>query len=173
MAGLIRAFGDKRPVIGEEVYLADGSVIIGDVILGVGASVWFNAVIRADVGRIQIGPQANIQDNCVVHVTSHKFDTLIGEGVTVGHSAVLHGCVVGDYSLVGIGAIVMDGAEVAAESMVGAGSLVAPGMKIPPHSLALGSPARVVRALTAAEVGFLHKSARHYVGYASLYRGAP
>ncbi len=172
MAGIIRAFGDQSPILGDEVFLADGSVVIGDVILGRRSSVWFNAVIRGDAGKIRIGQQTNIQDGCVVHVTSGKFDTRIGESVTIGHRAVLHGCTIGEVSLIGIGAIVMDGAEIGAESIIGAGSLVAPGSKIPTHSLALGSPARVVRALTEAEVEFLHQSARNYVGYASLYLAA-
>ena len=157
--------------IDSTAFVHPDAVVLGQVSLGPRSSIWPTAVLRADTDRIEIGDDSNVQDGAVLHA-DEGIPCLIGRRVTIGHRAVLHGCTIGEVSLIGIGAIVMDGAEIGAESIIGAGSLVAPGSKIPTHSLALGSPARVVRALTEAEVEFLHQSARNYVGYASLYLAA-
>ncbi|TMA44928.1 MAG: gamma carbonic anhydrase family protein, partial [Deltaproteobacteria bacterium] len=114
--------------------------------------------------------RTNIQDNATVHVMHHRWPTLIGEGVTVGHAAVVHGCTVGDHCLIGIGAIVLDGAVIGAECLIGAGALVTPGTELPPRSLVLGSPARRVRDLTADELRRIHESAANYVDHARRYR---
>jgi carbonic anhydrase/acetyltransferase-like protein (isoleucine patch superfamily) len=144
-------------------------VVIGDVVIGPDSSVWFGAVVRGDVHRIRIGARTNLQDHCVVHVTRDRFATEIGDEVTVGHRAVVHGCRVGDGALIGIGAIVLDGARVGEEALVGAGALVSPGMEIPAGALALGVPARVVRALSADERALHRARAAEYVETARLY----
>ena len=167
---MIHAFRGKVPVLGEGAWVEASAQVIGDVVLGARSSVWFGSVVRGDFNDIRIGDETNLQDLTVVHIAAGKWPTRVGARVTVGHRAVIHGCTVGDLCLIGIGAIVMDGAEVGEQSLVGAGSLVSPGTKIPPRSLALGSPAKVKRALTDAELQFLRESAAHYVGYASLYR---
>lgn len=161
----------KRPRIAPSVFLADGSAVTGDVEIGEDSSLWFGTVVRGDVNWIRIGARVNLQDRVVVHVTSGTHPATIGDDVSVGHGAVLHGCTVKDRSLVGIGAIVLDGAVVGPEAMVGAGSLVAPGKVVPPGKLALGSPARVVRDLTPDEIAGLRGTATRYVGLAARYRG--
>src|SRR5437899_4322001 len=144
---VIAAIDGRTPIVDPTAFVVDSAVVIGDVVLGPEASLWFHAVVRGDVERVRIGARTNLQDNATVHVTRARWPTLVGEGVTVGHAAVLHGCIVGDHCLVGIGAIVLDGAVIEAECLVGAGALITPGMRIPARSLVLGSPARRVREL--------------------------
>jgi carbonic anhydrase/acetyltransferase-like protein (isoleucine patch superfamily) len=169
MAALI-AYDGKAPRVAASVFLAEGSVVTGDVEIGEDSSLWFGTVVRGDVNPVHIGARTNLQDQTIVHVTAGKHPTVIGDDVTAGHRAVLHGCTVKDRSLIGIGAIVMDGAVVGPEAMVGAGALVPPGMIVPPGKLVLGSPARVVRDLTADELAFIRRTAERYVGYAATYR---
>ena len=168
-------FGACTPRIDPEAWLAPGAVVIGDVEIGAGSSVWFGSVVRGDVHWIRIGARTNLQDQCVVHVTRDRFPTRIGDEVTVGHRAIVHGCVLGDGALVGIGAVVLDGAEVGEEAWVAAGALVAPGAVIPARHLALGVPARVVRPLRDDEVALQRERARDYVETARIYarRAAP
>jgi len=144
-------------------------VVLGDVTIGEDASLWFGAVVRGDVNFIRIGARTNVQDHSVLHVTSKTHPTVIGDDVTLGHRVTLHGCTVKDRCLIGIGAVVLDGAVVGEESMVGAGALVPPGMVVPPRVLALGSPAKVRRDLTAGEIAFFRTSAANYVRYAQQY----
>jgi carbonic anhydrase/acetyltransferase-like protein (isoleucine patch superfamily) len=158
-----------RPRVDPSAWLAPGAVVIGDVVIGPDSSVWFGAVVRGDVHRIRIGARTNLQDHCVVHVTRDRFATEIGNEVTVGHRAVVHGCRVGDGALIGIGAIVLDGARVGDEALVGAGELVGPGMEIPAGVLALGVPARVVRTLSADERAQQRTRAAEYVETVRLY----
>ena len=158
------------PRIAADAYVQATAQVIGDVEIGAESSVWFYAVVRGDVERIRIGRATNLQDHVTIHVNHDRWPTFLGDGVTVGHRVVLHGCTIGDHALIGIGAIVLDGAEVGPEALIGAGSLVAPGTKIPPRTLALGSPAKPVRDLRAAEIERLHDSAERYVGYARSYR---
>lgn len=157
-----KTFLRKQPVLGRGVYLAKTAVVLGDVTLGDHASVWYGAVLRGDINRIAVGANTNIQDNAVVHLAD-DFPCLIGEWVTVGHSAVVHACTVGDESLIGMGATILDGAEIGAQSIVGANALVTGGTKVPPGSLVLGSPAKVVRALTLEERAGLKWWAEKYV----------
>jgi carbonic anhydrase/acetyltransferase-like protein (isoleucine patch superfamily) len=166
----IRAFDGKTPRIDPTVFLATSCVVVGDVELGPGASIWYGAVVRGDVNSIRIGARTNIQDLAVIHVTGGTHPTVIGDDVTVGHQAVLHGCTVKDRCLIGIGAIVLDGAVVGEEAMVGAGALVPPGMVVPPRSLVMGAPARVRRSLDDADVAGLRASAAHYVDSAARAR---
>ena len=152
----------NKPVLGNGVYLAKTAVVLGDVTLGDYSSVWYGAVLRGDINRIVVGANSNIQDNAVVHLAD-DFPCLIGEWVTVGHSAIIHACTVGDECLIGMGATILDGAEIGAQSIVGANALVTGGTKVPPGSLVLGSPAKVVRALTPEERAGLKYWAEKYV----------
>ena len=160
---MIRPFGGKTPQLGEGVFVAPSADVIGNVVIGARSTIWYCAVLRADVESIRVGAETSIQDNTVVHVDSSGYSTVIGDRVTVGHSVVLHGCSIGDDALIGIGSIVLNGAEVGAGAMVGAGSLVTPGTKIPPGMLALGSPARVKRPLTDEEQRNMREGATRYV----------
>jgi carbonic anhydrase/acetyltransferase-like protein (isoleucine patch superfamily) len=153
----------KAPRLGQSVYIADSAVVIGDVTMGDKSSVWHNATVRGDINRIEIGEGSNIQDNVVVHLAD-DFPCLIGSYVTVGHSAILHACTVGDESLIGMGAVVLDGAVVGSQCLIGAKALVTPGTIIPDGSMVLGSPAKVVRQLTDQERLALKSWALKYVG---------
>ena len=160
---MIKPFAGKAPKLGEAAWVAENATVVGEVILGARASIWYGAVLRGDVERIEIGEGSNVQDNSVIHVDSSGFGTFVGDGVTVGHHVVLHGCRIGNGALIGIGAIVLNGAEVGEGALVAAGALVPPGAKIPPGMLAVGAPARVRRPLTAEEKQGLKDSAAHYV----------
>lgn len=171
----IRAFQNKHPNLGDRVYLDDSAVVIGDVTLGDDVSVWPNVVIRGDVESIAVGNGTNVQDGSVLHV-SHAgdyapsgFKLAIGQGVTIGHRAVVHGCTIGNYCLIGIGAIVMDGAVLEDYVMLGAGSLVPPGKKLESGFLYVGAPAKQVRALSDDEKAFLEYSYRHYIELKNRY----
>jgi carbonic anhydrase/acetyltransferase-like protein (isoleucine patch superfamily) len=172
-APIIRTFGagafELTPRIDPSAWIAPGACVVGDVELGPDTSVWYGAVLRGDVERISIGARTNLQDQCTVHVTRDRFPTRIGEDVTVGHRAVVHGCTVGDGALIGIGAIVLDGAAVGEGALVGAGAVVTPGMVIAPGVLVMGVPARVVRDLSQAEREEQVQRARQYVETARLH----
>ena len=159
---LLIEFHGKRPQVADDVFLAPNAVLIGDVTIGAGASIWFGAVLRGDFGSIAIGPGTNVQDNAVIHLAD-DFPCLIGSWVTVGHSAIVHACTVGDECLVGMGSVILDGAVIGAQCLIGAKALVTPGTQIPEGSLVLGSPAKVVRALTAQERATLRVWAEKYV----------
>ena len=165
-------FEGRLPTVAGDCFVADTARVIGDVELGEGCSVWFGAVVRGDVFWIRVGKRVNIQDLSVLHVTSKKHATVVGDDVTIGHRAVLHGCTVEPRALIGMGAIVMDGAVVGEEAMIGAGALVSPGTVIPPRTLALGSPAKPVRELRDSELDYLRHSAAHYATLAGTYLAA-
>ncbi len=158
------------PQLDASVFLAPGACVIGDVQIGENSSLWFNVVVRGDVNFIRIGRRSNIQDGSVVHVTRDTHPTVIGDDVTVGHNATLHGCTVHDGSLVGIGATILDGAVIGASSLVAAGSVVAPGTQIPPRSLVMGQPGLVKRTLSEDECKNIHTFAERYVQYQNDYR---
>ncbi len=166
----IRAFKGVTPRVPESAFVEQSAQVLGDVELGEESSIWFNTVLRGDVNAIRVGRRTNIQDLCMVHVTSKRFPTTIGDEVTVGHHVVLHGCTIGNRVLVGMGAIVMDGVEVGDECIVGAGALLTPGTKVPSGSLVVGSPARVKRPITDEERAFLKVSADGYVNNARDHR---
>jgi carbonic anhydrase/acetyltransferase-like protein (isoleucine patch superfamily) len=155
-------FLGKTPRVGHGVYIAEGAVVIGDVTLGDRSSVWYHAVVRGDINRIVIGEGTNIQDNAVVHLAD-DYPALLGNYVTVGHSAIVHACTVEDEVLIGMGAVILDGAVIGAQSIIGANALVTQGTRIPPGSMALGSPAKVVRSLTPQERAGLKHWAEKYV----------
>lgn len=156
----------KAPRLGRNVFIARTATVLGDVVLGDRANVWYGAVLRGDINRIAVGADTNVQDNAVVHV-SDGFPCVIGERVTVGHSAIVHACRVGDEVLVGMGAIVLDGAVVGEQSIIGAQALVKEGMQIPPGSLVVGVPARLVRKLDRRERAAIKGLAAQYVAYAA------
>ncbi|TAL47652.1 MAG: gamma carbonic anhydrase family protein [Methylovulum sp.] len=171
----VKAFKDKYPRIGQSVYVDDSAVVIGDVTLGDDVSIWPTTVVRGDVESIVIGEATNVQDGAVLHVSHAGQFSLqghpltIGKGVTIGHRAVIHACTIGDYCLVGIGAIIMDDAVLEDYVMLGAGALVPPGKRLESGHLYVGSPARQVRPLVEAEKEFLEYSARHYVALKDAY----
>jgi carbonic anhydrase/acetyltransferase-like protein (isoleucine patch superfamily) len=152
----------KEPVLGRDVYLASTAVVLGDVTLGDHSSVWYGAVLRGDINRIVVGHHSNVQDNAVLHLAD-DFPCVVGNWVTIGHSAVVHACTIGDECLIGIGATVLDGAVIGEQSLVGAGAVVTPGTVIPPGSMVLGAPAKVKRALTPEERAGLKHWAEKYV----------
>lgn len=168
----VRRFRDQTPRIHPSCFIEDSAQLIGDVEVGEDSSVWFNSVLRGDVNAIRIGRRTNIQDLSMVHVTSHRTNTVVGDDVTVGHRVILHGCQVGHRVLVGMGSIVMDDVEIGDECIIGAGTLLTPGTQIPPGSLVVGSPGRVKRSLTDEERAFLLESARHYVLNAAEHRAS-
>lgn len=160
MASLIEYKG-KKPVVGERVFLAEGSRLIGDVEIGDDSSVFYNSVIRADLAEIRIGKRTNIQDNVTIHLST-DLGVQVGDNVTVGHNAILHACVIEDDVLVGMGAIVMDGAHIRKNSVVAAGALVPQNKEFPEGSLIVGAPARVARQLTEEEIRKFHEGVEHY-----------
>jgi len=162
VAQQLETFLRKRPTLGTNVYIAQGAVVVGDVTLGDHASVWYNAVLRADINRIVVGHHSNVQDNSVLHLAG-DLPCVLGNYVTVGHAAVVHACTVGDECLIGMGAVVLDGAVIGRQCLVGARALVTQNMVIPEGSLVLGAPARVVRPLSAEEKESLRIYADHYV----------
>jgi carbonic anhydrase/acetyltransferase-like protein (isoleucine patch superfamily) len=149
-------------------WIAPNAILVGKVKLEPGASVWFNAVLRGDNELIHIGENSNVQDGTVMH-TDMSFPLNIGTGVTIGHNAMLHGCSVGDYSLIGINAVVLNGAKIGKYCIIGANSLIGEGKEIPDGSLVMGSPGKVVRELTEAQKKMLEASAAHYVHNAQRY----
>ena len=169
MKNIISARG-FTPKIAQDTYIAPSAMVIGDVDLQSGTSVWFNSVIRGDVMPIRIGRESNIQDNCVLHGTYEKFGCTLEERVTLGHSVILHGCHIGRESLIGMGSIVMDGAVIGEQCLVGAGSLVTEGSQFPPRSLIMGRPAKVKRPLTLDEIKSLAQSADNYLLYKTWYQ---
>ena len=166
----IYALGDLVPRIDPTAYVHPDAVVIGDVTLGPEASVWPGAVLRGDVGPIRVGARTNIQDGSILHDTTDVSETVIGDEVTVGHRVILHGCRIGDRCLVGMGAIVLDNVIVGEGSLIGAGSLVLAGMKIPPGSVVLGSPARIVRSAGARESEMIEEGWRTYVEKSAWWR---
>ena len=156
----------RTPKMGRGVYIARGAVVLGDVTLGAHSSVWYNAVLRGDINRIVVGHHSNIQDNAVLHL-SDDFPCVLGNWVTVGHSAIVHACKIGDETLVGMGAVVLDGAVVGRQCLIGAKALVTQGMKIPAGSLVLGAPAKIVRKLSPEERANLKWWSEKYVGNAA------
>lgn len=170
-------YQDYAPTIGDKTWIAPSADVIGRVTMGKDVSIWFGCVVRGDVHFITIGDRSNIQDLSMVHVTHHKRDdmsdghpTVIGNDVTVGHRVMLHGCTIEDACLIGMSATILDGAVIGKESIVGAGALVTKNKIFPPRSLIMGSPAKVVRELTDAEVAELYASAHRYVSFKENYR---
>lgn len=162
LAAQLDRFLRKPPTLGRNAYVATGAAVIGDVTLGEHASVWYNAVVRGDINYIRIGTGTNMQDNAVLHLAD-DYPCILGDYVTVGHSAIVHACTVGNETLIGMGAVILDGAEIGEQCLIGAKSLVTQQAKIPAGSLVLGSPGRVVKQLTSDERAALKGWAEKYV----------
>jgi carbonic anhydrase/acetyltransferase-like protein (isoleucine patch superfamily) len=167
---IIRAHKGIMPKIHPTAFIAENAVIIGDVEIGAGSSVWYGCTLRGDVNNIVIGQDTNIQDHTLIHVSSTTQGTYIGDRVTVGHAALLHACTIEDEAFIGMQACVMDDAKVEARAMIAAGALVTPGKTIPAGQLWGGSPARYMRDLSAEDIAFLPFSAERYVRLGALYR---
>ncbi len=166
---MILKYQGIEPNIDDSCYISENATVLGRVTMKKNASVWYGTVVRGDGNHITIGENTNIQDNCTVHI-NENMPTLIGDYVTVGHGAIIHACTIGDYVLVGMGAIVLDGAEIGDHVIIGSGTLVPPGKKIPPNSLVMGSPAKIVRELTEEDREKLKVSALNYVEMANNHK---
>jgi carbonic anhydrase/acetyltransferase-like protein (isoleucine patch superfamily) len=166
---MIRKFEDKEPQIDPTAFIAETAVVIGDVVIGERSSIWYGTVVRGDVNYIRIGARTNIQDNSVIHVTGGTHPTIIEDEVTAGHRVTLHGCHIESGCLIGIGAILLDGVRVGKNSLVAAGSLLTPRTQVPPGSLVMGSPAKVVRNLSETELTDLPKFWQNYTKIIDRY----
>lgn len=164
----IYALGDRRPSFGEGSWIAHNATVVGSVQAGRNVSVWYNVVMRGDNDPITIGDDTNIQDGSVLH-NDDGVPLVIGSRVTIGHMAMLHGCTIGDGSLIGINAVILNNAVIGKESIIGANALIPEGKVIPERSLVVGSPGRVIRTLTDAEIGDIKRNAQHYIDNARLY----
>ena len=173
----IAAFLDHEPEIDDRAFIAPTAAVVGAVRIGAYSSIWYQVTVRGDNNYIIIGTGSNIQDNSCIHISSREFPTIIGNNVSVGHSALVHACTLEDYSFVGMGAIVMDGAVIESGAMLAAGGMLTPGKRIPSGELWAGRPARKMRILTSEDIADNHRIARHYieVGRAHKYgtNGAP
>lgn len=167
---LILPVEDKSPQFGKDCFLAENATIVGDVIMGEQCSVWFNAVIRGDVNAIRIGDKTNIQDGAVIHCTYKKAATFIGNNVSIGHNAIVHGCRVKDHTLVGMGAIVMDNAEVGEHCIIAAGAVVLENTICEPGHIYAGTPARKVKKLSEEQKQNLEQTAKNYIMYSGWFK---
>ena len=170
---MLRSHRGVLPSVDPSAYVDESAQVIGDVAIGAESSIWMHAVVRGDVNRIRIGRRSNVQDGVVVHGMLHKHDVTIGDEVTIGHGALVHGCAIADRVLVGMGAIILNGATINSDSIVAAGALVTEGFTAPPRSLIMGSPAKVRRELTDDEVASVLGYATRYVGYRLDYMDRP
>jgi len=166
---MIIPFGGIYPKIDPTAFISDNATIVGKVEIGPEANIWFQSIVRADTNYIRIGARCNIQDACVLHVVKDRYPVILEDDVVLGHRVVVHGCTVGRGALIGIGAIVLDGAEVGEGSIVGAGSVVSPGTKIPPLSLAIGTPARVVRGIEDRDIFLIQDISGQYLDLMKAY----
>jgi len=162
------SLGDDHVQIAEDVFVAPGAHVIGKVVLLKNSSVWFNVVIRGDCDVITVGEDSNVQDGSVLH-TDFGVPLTIGKGVTIGHKVMLHGCEIGDYSLIGINSVVLNGAKIGKHCVIGANSLITENMQIPDGSLVMGSPAKIIKAIPEQQKQMLEQSAQHYVENAKRF----
>ncbi|MDO5504587.1 MAG: gamma carbonic anhydrase family protein [Actinomycetia bacterium] len=165
---MLVALGETSPVVADDAWLAPTATVVGNATIGAQASLWYGAVVRADGDAVSIGARSNLQDNAVVH-TDPGFPAVIGEGVSIGHNAVVHGCTIEDRVIIGMSATVMNGARVGSDSILAAGTLVSEGVEIPPRSLVVGVPGKVRRELTDAELEKVRLNASVYVDNAARY----
>jgi len=166
---MIKEYNGHKPHIHNSCFIAENTTIIGRVTIKRNASIWYGTVIRGDDNYISIGENTNVQDNCTIHI-AEDYPTIIGDNVTIGHGAIVHGCKVGNNVLIGMGAIILDGAEIEDNVLIAAGSLVSPGKKMPSNTLVMGSPAKVVRELTKEEIVNIKNSADYYVKLAEEHK---
>lgn len=166
---MIRSYQGHRPVIPGTCYIDVSAQVIGDVVLGEHSSVWMNAVVRGDVHSIRIGAHSNVQDCSVLHGMRYKYPVIVGDWVTIGHNATVHGCVVEDACLIGMGATLMNNAKIGEGSIIAAGALIPEGMVVPPQSLVAGVPGKVRRTLTSDDREMILQYARNYLDYTKIY----
>ncbi len=169
---MIFDLGEQKPRLAPDVFVAPGAIVVGDVEIGEGSGIWFGCVLRGDVHSIRIGKNCNIQDLSMLHVTGGKHSLSMGDNCTLGHRVTLHGCRIKDHAFIGIGATVMDDCEIGEFGFLGAGSLLPPGKTVPPRMLALGSPAKVIREITAQEEELIRNTALKYRALRDRYRTA-
>lgn len=167
---MIIPYQNIYPKIHKSVLIAEGAFVIGDVEIGENSSIWYNTVIRGDVNYIRIGERTNIQDLTMVHVTYKKFPTFIGSDVSIGHSAVIHGCKIDDFVLIGIGAKLLDNSHINSYSLVAAGSVIKEGFEVPSGTLAAGVPAKIIRDLRNDEIEKIKQNAKNYLFYCEQYK---
>lgn len=167
---MLHKFCGTSPELDSTVFCVDSADIIGDVEIDADSSIWYQVVIRGDVNHIRIGKRTNIQDGTVIHVTNKTNPTIIGDDVTIGHNATLHGCTIGSRCLIGMGAVVLDNVIIGDDVMIGAGALVTPGTIVPAGTLYVGSPAKYKRHLSVTEIESLKQSASNYLNYVARYR---
>ena len=166
---MIRTLNGLTPRIPGSCYVDPSAQVIGDVVLGEQASIWMNAVVRGDVHSIRIGARSNVQDCAVLHGMRHLYPVYVGDGVSIGHNATVHGCTVGDDCLIGIGACILNNARIGEGSIVAAGAVVPEGMVVPPRSLVMGLPAKVRRAVTDEDFALIRMYANNYLDYTGQY----
>jgi len=167
---MLISYKGVSPTLHETVFVCEGAKIIGDVVIGKDSSVWFNAVVRGDVNYIRIGERTNVQDGCVLHNTYQKYPLIIGNDVTIGHAAVIHGCTIKDYVLIGMGAILLDNCLINPNSFIAAGTLVRENFEVPSGVLVAGSPGKIIRDLTENEISKIRKSSENYLMYVQNYK---
>ncbi|MFZ5973041.1 MAG: gamma carbonic anhydrase family protein [Bacteroidota bacterium] len=167
---IVKSVRGHTPQFGDNCFLADNAVVVGEVKMGKNCTVWFNAVVRGDVHSITIGDDTNIQDGAVIHCTYQKARTVIGNRVSIAHTAVVHGCTVEDDVLIGMGAIIMDDAVIGANSVIAAGAVVLPGTKVEPGSIYAGMPARKVKDISEEMKAVIQRTARNYPMYAQWFK---
>ncbi len=167
---VIREINGKKPVMGEQCWLAETAVVVGDVEMGDQCTIWYNAIVRGDVNAIRIGNKTNIQDGAVIHCTYQKAATYIGSNVSIGHNAIVHGCTVEDNVLIGMGAIIMDHAVVKSGSIIGAGAIVLQNQIIEPNAVYVGNPARKVKEIGSEGNALIERTANNYIKYAGWFQ---
>lgn len=167
----IRPYRGKYPQIAASAYIDPAAVVIGDVVIGEDSSVWPMTVVRGDVHYIRIGARTNLQDGCVLHVMKDQYPLILGDDVTVGHAVTLHGCTIESRVLIGMGCTILNGAVIGSRSIVGAGTLITERAVIPPGSLVMGSPGKVKKQLSEADLATIGEYAKRYAGYREIYRG--
>lgn len=166
---MIVSYKEKHPILGRDVFVADGAFVIGDVIIGDRSSVWYQAVLRGDSMPVRVGEETNIQDGAILHVTHDQWPCIVGNRVTIGHGAIVHACTIEDECLIGMGAILLDGSVVESHSLVAAGSVVRPGFRVPSGHLVAGNPAQVKRPLKDEEFKGISFSVQEYLKLARDY----
>ena len=170
---IIKKINNFLPKIGKNCFLAENSVLLGDITLQENCTIWFNAVLRGDVNYIRIGHSVNIQDNVVVHGTYKKHPTIIGNNVSIGHGAIIHGCKISDNVLVGMGSIIMDGSVIGGNTIIGAGTVIPKNKKIPSNSMLAGNPFRILKEhIDSTEIKIIKQTAGNYIKYAKWYKSS-
>jgi carbonic anhydrase/acetyltransferase-like protein (isoleucine patch superfamily) len=167
---LIRAVNGIKPQFGADCWLADNATVVGDVVMGVHCTVWFNAVVRGDVNSIRIGNYSNVQDGAVIHCTYQRFATTVGNYVSIAHNAIVHGCTIEDHVLIGMGAIVMDGAVIGEGSIVAAGAIITQGTKVPPGTIYAGNTAKYLKDVSPELGAAIDRTANNYVTYSGWFK---